>query len=68
MTFTLHNLSVKSPTPGLLNKVLSEADRRGMCQSGNRPCCVLICQRGDAGGGGTVGPRQGTFPAAVKRP
>lgn len=49
MTLSLHNLSVKSSTPGLLNEVLSESDRGGMCQSSNRPCCVLICQRGDRG-------------------
>lgn len=47
MTFPLHNLSVKSSTPELLNEVLSESDRGRMCQSSNRPCCVLICQRGD---------------------
>lgn len=47
MTFPLRNLSVKSSTPELLNEVLSESDRGRMCQSSNRPCCVLICQRGD---------------------
>lgn len=47
--FRLFSLSVKSSNPGLLNEVLSDSDRGGMCQSSNRLCCVLICQKGDRG-------------------
>lgn len=65
MTFFSTTCQSSSTTPGLVNEVLSEADRRGMCHSSNRPCCVSICHRGDRG---RVGLAWGTFPVVAKRP